>query len=412
MRLERVHVERELTPGEAPRGEFYARDIESAAPELLEKYAGKAQLIYLDPPFATGNQFVMRTRVGEKEWKSGVGSLVQSAYADDAPPERHYALMQRALQTAHALLSQSGVLFLHVDYRTVARLRLMADEIFGESNFLNEIIWSYQTGGRARRYFSRKHDNILFYRKSRRYFFNIAAVPVERTGARRNHMKRHVDTDGRVYRSIRSGGKVYTYYDDDPTFPGDVWDDVSHMQQKDPQRTGYDTQKPLSLLTRIVRCASRPGDLVMDLFAGSGTTLEAAHQEGRQFVGVDASPLSHLTARKRLMGAQVLFDAQPSQGEPAVQCSLFSGVGFYELSLDRFEMEAGLAARTFSGLDAVDNWGAGYLRDGALHLMAREERTRKTPALTGRISLPVFEGAPVVRVCDVKGRLFYYRIFP
>ncbi len=408
MRLERVLVERELTPGEAPRGEFYARDIASIAPALIEKYAGKAQLIYLDPPFLTGDTFAMRTRVGAKEWKSGVGSLMQTAYSDDLPPEAHYAMLRHALVTARELLSDSGVIFLHVDSRTSARLRLLADEVFGEANFLNEIIWAYQTGGRARRYFSRKHDNILFYRKGRRYFFNIAAVPVEREGARRNHMKRHVDTDGRVYRSIRSGGKIYTYYDDDPAYPGDVWDDVSHLQQKDPQRTGYDTQKPLSLLTRIVRCASRPGDLVMDLFAGSGTTLEAARQEGRRFVGVDKSPFSHQTVRKRLMSAQMLFDAPSSEGAPEADCSLLTGVGFYELTLDRFQLEDGIAARKFSGLDGVDNWGAGYLRGGAFHLMAREERTQRSPALTGRLSLPVFEGAPAVRVGDVLGRAFYY----
>jgi DNA modification methylase len=410
MRLERVQVERELTPGEAPRGEFYARDIASIAPVLIEKYAGKVQLIYLDPPFSTGETFVMRTRVGEKEWKSGQGTLTQTAYRDDLPEESYYQLLKCALETAHALLSESGVLFLHVDSRACARLRLLADEIFGEANFLNEIIWAYQTGGRARRYFSRKHDNILFYRKGRRYFFNISAVPIDRAGSRRNHMKRHVDTDGRVYRSIRSGGKIYTYYDDEPAYPGDVWDDVSHLQQKDPQRTGYDTQKPLSLLTRILRCASRPGDLVMDLFAGSGTTMEAARLEGRRFVGVDMSPVSHMTVRKRLLGAQMLFDAPPSEGEPVASCSMMPGVGFYELSLDKFELEAGLVARTMKGLDAVDNWGAGYLRDGAFHLMAREERTQKTPQLTGRMSLPVFEGTPVLRVCDVTGRVFHYQL--
>ena len=408
MRLERVRVERELTPGEAPRGEFYARDIASAAPALMEKYAGKVQLIYMDPPFSTGDTFAMRTRVGEKEWKSGQGTLLQTAYRDDLPREEYDRMLADALRTAHALLSESGVLFLHVDARASARLRLIADEIFGESNFLNEIIWSYQTGGRAKRYFSRKHDNILFYRKGRRYFFNIAAVPVERADARRNHMKRHVDTDGRVYRSIRSGGKIYTYYEDEPAYPGDVWDDVSHLQQKDPQRTGYDTQKPLSLLTRIVRCASRPGDLVMDLFAGSGTTLEAARLEGRRFVGVDMGPLSHLTVRKRLMGSQMLIDAPPSEGEPSAACSMLLGVGFYELSLDAFDLEEGLVQRAMKGLDAVDNWGAGYLRGGAFHLMAREERTRMNPALTGRLSLPVFEGTPVLRVCDVTGRAFYY----
>lgn len=97
-----------------------------------------------------------------------------------------------------------------------------------------------------------------------------------------------------------SGGKEYRYYDDEPAYPGDVWDDISHLQQKDPQRTGYETQKPLKLLERIVSCSSQEGDLICDLFAGSGTSAVAAAGLNRRFLCVDQSPLAIATTGKRL----------------------------------------------------------------------------------------------------------------
>ena len=408
MQLRRVEVEREVQRGQGAEGAFYLGDARKRMAEILGKYKGQVQLIYMDPPFATGGQFSMRMRVGEREWKSGNGSLVLPAYSDGTSAGEYMALMREALAAARELLSESGVIFLHIDFRMHAQLRLLMDELFGEKNFLNEIIWAYQTGGRARRYFSRKHDIILFYRKGHRYYFNINAIPVARQGNRRNHMKRHIDTDGRVYRSIRSGGKIYTYYDDEPAYPGDVWDDVSHMQQKDPQRTGYDTQKPLSLLERIVLCATRPGDIVLDPFAGSGTTLEAAQMHGRRFVGIDQSLLSLNVVRRRLQNANVLYDAPACAGEPCVRVSMLSGIAFYDVEITAYELEPGLTARPITGMDALDNWAVGYIRDGAFTLMAHEYRSRQTPALSGRLQLPVLSGTPAVRVGDVMGRYFYY----
>ena len=192
-------------------------------------------------------------------------------------------MMKQTLLLSRELLKKEGTLFLHIDSRMYAHLRLLMDEVFGESNFLNEIIWSYQTGGRARSYFPRKHDVILFYARSRSYYFNLKAVPVARNESRSNHMRRAVDENGRSYRLIMSGGKEYRYYDDEPAYPGDVWDDISHLQQKDPQRTGYETQKPLKLLERIVSCSSQEGDLICDLFAGSGTSAVAAAGLNRRF---------------------------------------------------------------------------------------------------------------------------------
>ena len=410
MHLEQINVWREEQSGRGPAGEMRLGDVRALLPGLIERYAGQVQLIYLDPPFRTGQTFVMRARVGEKEWKSGAGTLTQPTYADDLPFDAYMALMRDALEGAKKLLSDTGVIYLHIDYRMHPHLRLLMDEIFGEANFLNEIIWSYQTGGRARRFFSRKHDVILFYRKGRQYYFNLDGVPVSRQDARRNHMKRHVDADGRVYRSIKSGGKIYTYYDDEPAFPGDVWDDVSHMQQRDPQRTGYDTQKPLLLLDRIILSSSRPDDYVCDLFSGSGTTLEAAWRSGRRFIGADINAYALQTARRRLNGASATYTAPPCAGDPAAEASVTPGIGFYDVRLEKYEIEPGVCARLFSGLDAVDNWSVGYLRDGVFKSMASDFRMRQKPALNAVLQLPVLEGTPCLRVGDVLGRYFYYAL--
>ena len=412
MKLERVNVWREEQYGPGLAGEMRLSDVTEALPALLEEYAGKVQLIYLDPPFGTGHSFSMRVRVGEKEWKSGSGTLVMQSYEDDLDVEAYMALMREALEASRKLLSDTGVIYMHVDYRMHARLRILMDEIFGEANFLNEIIWSYQTGGRARRFFSRKHDVILFYRKTKKYYFNLEAVPVSRLDVRRNHMKRHVDPDGRVYRSIRSGGKIYTYYDDDPTFPGDVWDDVSHLQQKDPQRTGYETQKPVKLLERIILSSSAPGDLVCDLFAGSGTTLEAASMNGRRFLGVDLNPFALQVTRRRLTGRTAAYVAPPCEGEPEVEASAEPGIAYYDVKLEKYQPEPGLSARTFTGLDAVDSWSVGYLREGVFIGMAHDVRLRHAPALKRVLQLPVLEGQPCIRIGDVLGRYFYYAFTP
>lgn len=410
MQLRKVEVTHEIQRGQGAGGLFYREDVRTLLPRLLKEYAGKVQLIYLDPPFQTGHTFSMRVRVGEKEWKSGNGTLNQSAYDDSMSGEKYLEMMRQVLTQCKKLLSETGVIYLHIDYRMHAHLRLMMDEIFGESNLLNEIIWTYQTGGRARRYFSRKHDIILFYRRSPRYYFNIEAVPINRVETRRNHMKKHVDPDGRVYRSIRSGGKIYTYYDDEPAYPGDVWDDVSHLQQKDPQRTGYDTQKPLKLLERIILSSSRPGDLVMDFFSGSGTSLEAAMLSGRRFVGGDVGAFSLQTVRRRLVGCPVEYFAPACPGQPAVSAEMYSGIAYYEISLTGYVMEGGVCARNFSGLDAVDGWSAGYLRGGEFLSLAHEMRSKQVPALKGRLEIPVLSGEPCIRVSDVMGRYFYYVI--
>ena len=305
------------------------------------------------------------------------------------------------------------MIFVHVDYRAYAHLRLLMDELFGERNFLNEIIWVYQSGGRSLRHFSRKHDVILFYAKTEQYDFNIEDVMAPPAAPKSNHMRRHVDPDGRVYRSIRSNGKVYTYYDDAPVAPTDVWADLHHLQQKDPERTGYDTQKPLALLERVVRCSARPGEWVLDPFAGSATTLEAARRTGRHFIGVDSCPLTLNIARRRLHGAD--FRLTPNAAdlaiEPVCAASAHPGVGFYHVVLERFETPIPGAPEGLAPMDAVDNWSVGYLREGGVYeVMSDFVRTRRAPELKDELQVPVFDGQLALCVNDVAGHSYYYAI--
>lgn len=275
-------------------GSFLCSKAENALASLVEQYRSSVRLIYLDPPFCTGDSFTMRIGRGKQAYK-----LV--LYEDKRTSEAFVEWMREILTACHEMLDASGSLYLHIDYRMTAKMRLLLDEIFGESNFLNEIIWAYKTGGRSTRYYPRKHDTILFYRKSRKVFFDIRQVGIPRGPERRNHMKRFIEEDGRIGFSIRSNGKVYKYYEDSLVFPTDVWSDIEHLQQKDRERTGYATQKPEALLKRIILASSQENDLVMDLFSGSGTTAAVAAKLNRRFVAVDASPVAGIMLRKRLL---------------------------------------------------------------------------------------------------------------
>lgn len=412
MEPRKIAIAREIHEGSASSGRFLLADVIQGLDSLMETHAGQIKLVYLDPPFQTGEKFTMRVRIGTDDWKNGRGSLPLETFNDAMSREEFLQMMRGVLTRCHALLRNDGMLFLHIDYRTHPYLRLMMDEIFGEDNFLNEIIWVYQSGGRSMRHFSRKHDVILFYRKSAQYDFNVEEVMAPPTEPRSNHMRKHVDPDGRVYRSIRTGGRVYTYYDDDPVAPTDVWNDLSHLQQKDPERTGYDTQKPLSLLERIVKCGSRAGETVLDPFSGSSTTLEAARRCGRNFIGIDRCPMTLNIARRRLKGAQYSLEYPPCEGNPVCEVSASPGVGFYHVVLERFDLEAGLCSRSFSGLEGVDNWSVGYIRGDEYHAMTLAARTKRNPVLPDSLDAPVYSGQLAICVSDVTGRAFCYEIDP
>lgn len=206
------------------------------------------QLIYIDPPFNTG-----------KEQTSHSGTY-QDSFVD------FEAWIKPKLEEAYRILSKEGSLFLHIDYREVHYIKVMLDGIFGRNSFKNEIIWAYDYGGRPKNRWPCKHDNILWYAKSPdSYTFNYSDID------RIPYM-----APGLVGAEKAAKGKT----------PTDVWwQTIVPTQSK--ERTGYPTQKPIQILERIVRVHSNAGDTVLDFFAGSGTTGEAAAKLGRNVILVD-----------------------------------------------------------------------------------------------------------------------------
>ena len=247
------------------------------------------QLIYIDPPFNTGRErtrtvtravadpAAARTGFRGRQYRSEV--LSRLAYADQF--DDFLTFLEPRLIEARRILTPEGTLYVHLDEREVHYCRLLLDALFGEACFLNEIIWAYDYGGRTRRRWPAKHDTILVYVKNPdRYIFNTEDVDREPYMA-----------PGLVSPEKRALGKL----------PTDVWWHTI-VSPTGHEKTGYPTQKPLGVLRRIVRASSRPGDTVLDFFAGSGTTGVAAAELGRRFILVDSAPDAIATMRTRLDG--------------------------------------------------------------------------------------------------------------
>jgi len=263
-------------------------------PALLSEFAGQVDLIYIDPPFMTGRAFKHGTQLAfSDKWDNDLDTYLQWLY--------------ETLVLLYLLLAPDGSLYVHLDWRVTHYARVILDEIFGFNHgtdgpgFKNEIIWHYQSGGRSQRRFARKHDTILFYSKSAQYCFHGERIGEQRGARKRNHMKKWVDTDGRVHWTINSAGRVYSYDEDSLMTPTDVWSDISHLHQKDPERNGFATQKPAALLNRIILASSEENDLVLDCFCGSGVTPAVAQRLGRRWIACDQSELALKLTRKRLL---------------------------------------------------------------------------------------------------------------
>ena len=245
--------------------------------------AGRVHLVYMDPPFNTGGTFYVGGSSG------GRGATDTVAYRDNLELDEYVEFMRERIEALKPLLAPGASVFLHADARAIHYLKVLMDEAFGLDAFMNEIIWHYRSGGTARKRYSAKHDTILWYAPCGDPVFNREAVSTLERANRNNHMKRTVNAAGETVRTIRSSGKIYEYPAEGGAPPDDVWDDISHLNQRDPERTGYATQKPLALLDRIIAGSSNSEDLVLDPFCGSGTTLVAAQRLGRQWIGIDAS---------------------------------------------------------------------------------------------------------------------------
>ena len=244
-------------------------------------------LIYIDPPFNTGVVQVKRRtrtrrdpagdRVGFHGLRHQTTVLGHSSFDDRF--DDYQAFLRPRLAEAYRLLAPTGSFFLHLDYREVHYAKVALDGIFGRASFLNEIIWAYDYGARTSQRWAPKHDTILWYAKDPgRYCFDLDAVD------RIPYMAPDLVGPEKAAR-----GKT----------PTDVWWNTI-VPTNSRERTGYATQKPLAIVRRIVRVHSAPGDVVLDCFAGSGTTGEAAAIEGRNFIMIDESEEAIAVMRKRL----------------------------------------------------------------------------------------------------------------
>ena len=381
-------------------------DAAAEVPQL-RAFDGQVQCVYIDPPFMTGDRFARRRRFGAPGWRTGRPAPEYPAYSDQFDSREAYlAMLGGLIRQAHRLLKDTGVFCLHLDWRMSAYARLMCDEIFGEEMFLNEIVWAYESGGRARKYFSRKHDVILLYGKTKKYRFDLRKVPLERAEYRRNHMRRAVDEEGRSYRAIKSGGKEYRYYDDEPVYPGDVWTDISHLQQKDPERTGYTTQKPLRLLERLLKPVTEPGDLVCDLCCGSGTTLAAAQALGCRVLGVDVSPEALMVARSRLNTADMTVQCPCEEDATLLEGNYDPMTGF--LLLTGFHATHPAFPKVERAMDVLESWSAGRMTPEGLRIEFSFGRSVKQPELPMFCILPPGEGPAGVSTVDAAGRRRVY----
>lgn len=249
--------------------------------------AGAFTLIYIDPPFNTGR---VQSRQGTTMARSETGDRVGfggrsyettkgALHSYDDVFTDYWSFLEPRLLEAWRLLAEDGTLYLHLDYREVHYAKVMLDAIFGRECFLNEIIWAYDYGARAKSRWPAKHDNILVYVKNpAKYHFNNAEVDREPYMA-----------PGLVTPEKRALGKL----------PTDVWWHTI-VSPTGKEKTGYPTQKPEGLLRRVVSASSRPGDWVLDFFAGSGTLGAVAASLGRKFVCVDQNPQAIAVMAKRL----------------------------------------------------------------------------------------------------------------
>lgn len=269
---------------------------------LLKKYRGKIDLIYIDPPFDSKADYKRKIEIkGIGKAETDSTSFEEKQYGDIWTNDEYLQFMYERLILLRELLSDTGVLYLHCDWHKSHQLKLILDEIFGVQNFRNEIIWSYSTLGRPNDRFAQKHDTIFAYGKKQNTFFNVdeSKVPYSEEYIR-SHF-RDVDDEGRQCRKRFDAGKWRTYYPDSGMIPNDVWD-IAYENSMSKNRLDYLTQKPEELLERIIKSATKAGDLVFDCFMGSGTTQAVAMKLGRRFLGADINLGAIQTTTKRLIG--------------------------------------------------------------------------------------------------------------
>ena len=297
---------------------------------LLEQFAGKIDLIYIDPPFATGADFSFKAPIGESGDSAPKEASVieEKAYRDTWRHgiSSYLSMIHSRLHMMRSLLSETGSIYIHIGVDVAHAVKIISDEIFGDEGFKSEIIWHYRRWTNVSDTYQQMHDVLLYYGKGSNTTFNrieIAPTPSQQQVINKGYNVNKVNARGGgkvlqllVYDrqkvdALVSGGQLdvskydrIVYRDEELTVANDVWTDIQYLHSQAIERTGYDTQKPESLLNRVVSISSHPGDLVADFFCGSGTTLAVAEKLGRRWIGCDLGRWGIHVTRKRLLGIE------------------------------------------------------------------------------------------------------------
>jgi|HubBroStandDraft_5_1064220.scaffolds.fasta_scaffold09441_2 adenine-specific DNA-methyltransferase len=312
-------------------------DNKYVLPSLIPEFAGKVNLIYIDPPFTTGQDFSFnatlpnyRSRDDDEEttFTKQPSIIEQKAYRDTwgAGDDSYLQVMYERLSLLRDLLSPTGTIYVHCDWRKNSALRLIMDELFGVTNYMNEIIWQRDSAAKGAKktskQWSREADCLLVYRKEDgAHFAQIYKTELTDTQLR-EYM--YQDPDGRKFKKVtlgdysaesikefrrknliyktKSGREYKKYYLDEARFAiGSIWTDVVNLSKGQHEQVGYATQKPEQLLDRIISASSREGDLVLDCFSGSGTAAVKAEKLGRRWIACDLSRFAIHVTRKRML---------------------------------------------------------------------------------------------------------------
>ena len=260
---------------------------------------GKVNLIYIDPPFDSKADYRTKINLPGADLQQKPTVVEQFAYADtwEEGTISYLKMIYPRLVLMKELLAENGSIYVHIDWHVGAYVKVLMDDIFGKENFVNEIMWCYTGPTNQKRNFPRKHDDIMFYRKSNNVLFNADAVrvPFKKSNKSGGVTSLAGKKEDWVLEELDAKGKIIE----------DWWPDIADLGKVHNEGVGYATQKPEALLERIIKASSNPGDLVCDFFGGSGTTAAVAERLGRRWITCDIGKPASLVMRKRFIDQEV-----------------------------------------------------------------------------------------------------------
>lgn len=292
---------------------------------LLKDYRGRVDLIYIDPPFDSKEDYKKKIKLRGQAIESDTSTFEEKQYGDIWSSDEYLQFMYERLVLLRELLSDKGSIYLHCDWHKSHYLRLMMDEIFGVNCFINEISWLYKTGGASKTSWAKKHDTLLFYSKKENcQIFNPQKE--------RSYMMHKYGFSKSDFKVDPENGLQYSM-----VYARDVWD-LPSVGSATSERVDYPTQKPEVLLERIIKASSNPGSIVFDCFMGSGTTQAVAMKLGRRFLGADINLGAIQTTTKRLLA--IAHDLESRFDDGMTYCAGFEVYNVNNYDFFRNPLEA------------------------------------------------------------------------